>query len=242
MMARQRDTASNNNAPPPAPRADSPVFSPVTGSIRLVWKCIAWLLLSVVIGTLLDWGGMLAGWWGRDHSLTVLSQDIAWLGNNFTTSILGRSPAEVALDISRVVHDYLSFQVRPSPRDSAFITLAKQAALAVQPYWQGVIYSAMNTVVRLFIIMLSAVFFIVVFIVALIDGLVERELRKEGGGIEHAAVFHHAKIWVSRPLAWSPIVYLSLPVSINPAWVVLPSALVFGTATYIAFFTFRKYV
>ena len=232
-MARQRDPAPNS-APPAAPQADSPVFSPISGTLRLIWRCVAWLFLSVVIGTVLDWLGMLAGWWGPDHSLTVLSQDIAWLGEHFTTSILGRSPAEVALAISRAVHDYLSFQVHPSPRDSAFIALAKQTALTVQPYWQGVIFSAMNTVVRLFII--------VVFVVALIDGLVERELRKEGGGIEHAAVFHHAKIWVSRPLAWSPIIYLSVPVSINPAWVVLPSALVFGMATYIAFFTFRKYV
>lgn len=240
-MARQRDTTANS-APPAAPQTDSPVFSPISGTLRLIWRCVAWLFLSVVIGTVLDWLGMLAGWWGPDHSLTVLSQDIAWLGEHFTTSILGRSPAEVALAISRAVHDYLSFQVQPSPRDSAFIALAKQTALTVQPYWQGVIFSAMNTVVRLFIILLSAVFFIVVFVVALIDGLVERELRKEGGGIEHAAVFHHAKIWVSRPLAWSPIVYLSVPVSINPAWVVLPSALVFGMATYIAFFTFRKYV
>ena len=236
-MARQRDTTANS-APPAAPQADSPVFSPISGTLRLIWRCVAWLFLSVVIGTVLDWLGMLAGWWDPDHSLTVLSQDIAWLGEHFTTSILGRSPAEVALAISRAVHDHLSFQVHPSPRDSAFIALAKQTALTVQPYWQGVIFSAMNTVVRLFIIMLSAVF----FVVALIDGLVERERRKEGGGIEHAAVFHHAKIWVSRPLAWSPIIYLSVPVSINPAWVVLPSALVFGMATYIAFFTFRKYV
>lgn len=241
-MARQRDTTARNSAPPAAPQTDSPVFSPISGTLRFVWKCVAWLFLSVVIGTVLDWLGMLAGWWGPDHSLTVLSQDIAWLGNNFTTSILGRSPAEVALAISRAVHDHLSFQVHPSPRDSAFIALAKQTALTVQPYWQGVIYSAMSTAVRLFIIALSAVFFIVVFVVTMIDGLVERELRKEGGGIEHAAVFHHAKTWVSRPLAWSPIIYLSLPVSINPAWVVLPSALVFGMATYIAFFTFRKYV
>ena len=240
-MARQRDPAANST-PPAAPQADSPVFSPISGSIRLVWKCLTWLLLSIFLGTVFDWGGMLAGWWGKDHSLTVLSQDIAWLGENFTTSILGRSPAEVALAISRTVHDHLSFQVRPSPRDNAFFAFAKQMVLAVQPYWQGVIYSAMSTAVRLFIIALSAVFFVVVFVVTMIDGLVERELRKEGGGIEHAAVFHHAKIWVSRPLAWSPIVYLSLPVSINPAWVVLPSALVFGTATYIAFFTFRKYV
>ena len=234
-MARVRDSAPNNNAPPPEPQADSPVFSPISGSIRFVWRCLTWLLLSIFFGTVFDW-------LGSDHSLTVLSQDIAWLGENFTTSILGRSPAEVALDISRVVHDYLSFQVRPSPRDNAFFVFAKQVALTVQPYWQGVIYSAMNTVVRLFIITLSAVFFIVVFVVTMIDGLVERELRKEGGGIEHAAVFHHAKTWVSRPLAWSPIIYLSLPVSINPAWVVLPSALVFGMATYIAFFTFRTYV
>lgn len=241
-MARQRDNATDNHAPSTAPQADSPVFSPISGSIRLVWRCLTWLLLSIFLGTVFDWLGMLAGWWGAEHSLTVLSQDIAWLGENFTTSILGRSPAEVALAISRTVHDHLSFQVHPSPRDNAFFAFAKQMVLAVQPYWQGVIYSAMSTAVRLFIIALSAVFFVVVFVVTMIDGLVERELRKEGGGIEHAAVFHHAKTWVSRPLAWSPIVYLSLPVSINPAWVVLPSALVFGTATYIAFFTFRKYV
>ena len=89
-MARQRDTTANN-APPAAPQTDSPVFSPISGTLRLVWKCVVWLFLSVVIGTVLDWLGMLAGWWGPDHSLTVLSQDIAWLGEHFTTSILGRS-------------------------------------------------------------------------------------------------------------------------------------------------------
>ena len=129
-MARQRDPAPNS-APPAAPQADSPVFSPISGTLRLIWRCVVWLFLSVVIGTVLDWLGMLAGWWGPDHSLTVLSQDIAWLGEHFTTSILGRSPAEVALAISRAVHDYLSFQVHPSPRDSAFIALAKQTALTV---------------------------------------------------------------------------------------------------------------
>ena len=95
-MARQRDNAADSNAQQ-SPQADSPVFSPISGSIRFVWRCLTWLLLSIFFGTFFDWLGMLAGWWGSDHSLTVLSQDIAWLGENFTTSILDRSPADVAL-------------------------------------------------------------------------------------------------------------------------------------------------
>ena len=39
-MARVRDSAPNNNAPPPEPQADSPVFSPISGSIRFVWRCL----------------------------------------------------------------------------------------------------------------------------------------------------------------------------------------------------------
>ena len=79
-MANARNSASNNSAPPPEPQADSPVFSPISGSIRFVWRCLTWLLLSIFFGTVFDWLGMLAGWWSSDHSLTVLSQDIAWLG------------------------------------------------------------------------------------------------------------------------------------------------------------------
>lgn len=225
------------------PQRESLVFSPVTGLIRLVFSCFGWFLFSVMAGAFVDWLGMLAGWWGRDHATAVLTQDILWLGENFTSSLFGVPPAELALGLSKTVHHYLSFgEIRLYANDTAFLRIVKSAALSVQPYWEAVILSAMSTVVRVFILCLSAVFYLIVFVVTMIDGLVERELRKEGGGIEHAAVFHHARIWVSRPLAYAPIVYLACPVSINPSWVVMPSALMLGMATYFTFFTFRKHV
>ncbi len=77
-------------------------------------------------------------------------------------------------------------------------------------------------------------------IVAITDGLVRRDLRRWGW--ESSFVYHHAKrLLVPLPVAaW--IVYLSLPVSVHPNFVVLPFALFFALTLGITAATFKKYL
>ncbi len=216
--------------------------SPITVPIRLVFKVSLYLLISVIFSTVIDFVGMYLDWWGKDHQLNVLADDIVYLGNNFTVSIFGQSPAELAIAISQVIKDYMTISKDIGNQNLFFFRLLADVLRFIEPVYQSLILSAMVIGVRCFIICMSVSFFFVIAIVAAVDGLVERELRKEGGGIEQSKLYHHAKAWVGRVLVVTPILYLSYPETINPAIVILPSALLFGLATYVTFSTYKKHL
>lgn len=218
------------------------LLAPLTRPLGILINSVSFLLVSIVIGTLIDWTGLLLGWWNRDHQLNVLTGDITYLGRHFTTSVFGLPPAQIALMISRKVQDWLTVSVHLGGQQYAFMRFLSALFAAIEPFWHSVVYSAMTVSVRVFIILLSIACYLIVFAVTMVDGLVQRELRKVGGGIEHAQVFHHAKTWLGRVLVISPMLYLSFPNSVNPLWIVLPSATVFGISTFITFSTFKKYL
>ncbi len=216
--------------------------SPITGPLKLLWHLFLYLFFSIILSTVIDYAGMWFEWWGKDHQLKVLSSDIVYLGNNFTISIFGRSPAELAITISQFIKDYLTFHQYFDYSDFYFFRLVAAGLRVIAPIWQSLVLSTMVIGVRCFIICMSISFFIIVAIVAAVDGLVERELRKEGGGIEQSKLYHHAKAWVGRVIVVTPILYLSWPDRINPGIVILPSALIFGLATYVTFSTYKKHL
>ena len=218
------------------------LLSPLTRPLGLAVSIAGFLLVSTLIATLIDWVGMLMGWWDRRHQLHVLTSDIQYLGSNFTTSVFGLAPAEIAMTISRKVHDWLTISLHLGGQQYAFMRILSRVFAAIEPFWQSLVYSAMTVSVRVFIVLLSIACYVIVFAVTMVDGLVQRELRKVGGGIEHAQVFHHAKTWLGRVLVISPMLYLSWPNSLNPLWIVLPSAVFFGISTFITFSTFKKYL
>lgn len=218
------------------------LLTPITLPLSIMLSVSSYLLLSIILGTVIDWLGVVLGWWDNNHQLAVLKSDILYLGENFTTSIAGVSPADLAVSISQQVQQTLTFSHKVGGQQYKFMRLVAKTLIIIEPYYQSMVYSAMTVAVRILIITLSTVFFIIVFFVAMIDGLVQRELRKDGGGIERAQVYHHAKTWVGRVLVISPVIYLAYPHSINPNWIVLPAALAFYLAVFITFATFKKYL
>lgn len=217
-------------------------LSPITVPLTIAKKTIGYLFLSIIIGTAVDYLGYFLDWWEYDHQLQVLASDIGYLGDNFTISIFGQPPAELALAISQRIKQWMTFSIYIGHQEFFFMQMVKGFFQLVEPFWQNLVYSAMTVGVRVFIIIMSISFFVVVAIVAAIDGLTERELRKEGGGIEHSKLYHHAKAWTGRVLVVSPIIYLSWPETINPGVVILPAAAFFGMAVYVTFFTFKKHL
>jgi integrating conjugative element membrane protein (TIGR03747 family) len=83
--------------------------------------------------------------------------------------------------------------------------------------------------------------FLLIGVAALIDGLVQRELRIYGGGIERASIYHHAKPWIRPAIVSTWFLYLSIPFSIHPNLIFVPAMLLFGGAVFLTSALYKKH-
>jgi integrating conjugative element membrane protein (TIGR03747 family) len=243
-------------ARPPAPR-DTGASRPgvIARTLRRIGSAIHWLLLSLLISIVIECVGM-AYWWpeaGLEHSRRMLDTEIGWLDRDFRQSLLSSEPARAARKAADRLHDLLFERtglrrleewLRRSAIDTGnstkhrfrrwyrptadFITAARQV---VQLF-----------VVRLTVLALATPVFLLFSLVGLVDGLVQRDLRRWGGGRESSYLYHYAKgsVWVFLIAAW--VIYLAMPISINPAFVVVPFAILFAFSISITASTFKKYL
>lgn len=79
-------------------------------------------------------------------------------------------------------------------------------------------------------------------IIGISRGLVNRELRKWGGGRESSGKFHLWMNMVPFGFVGSWILYLSWPGSLNPNYVVMPFALFFGWMLMLTAYRMKKYL
>ena len=96
--------------------------------------------------------------------------------------------------------------------------------------------------VRLAILTLAMPIFLLFSLVALVDGLVQRDLRRWGGGRESSFVYHYAKKAALPLVVLSWVIYLALPFSVHPTFVVLPFATLFALTVAVTASTFKKYL
>ena len=96
--------------------------------------------------------------------------------------------------------------------------------------------------VRLAVLLLAFPAFILLALVGLVDGLVQRDIRRWCGGRESSFVYHWAKknLYPFLILPW--IIYLAMPESIHPNLIVLPFAVCFSISVTIMAATFKKYI
>jgi len=227
----------------------------IAKSFTAAAKLIQWLLLSLVFSILVEWAGMVL-WWpdeGLAHSRTMLTTEISYLDTDFRRSIVSSDPARFAKRISDNTYHYL-FEVT---RFVDFVHWVSPVPMkneqGVRPMLHKLFHSVAEFViammqvtqvfsVRLAILALAMPIFLLFSLVALVDGLVQRDLRRWGGGRESSFVYHYAKK-AGIPLvvlAW--VVYLSLPFSLHPTFVILPFATLFALAVAVTASTFKKYL
>ena len=84
--------------------------------------------------------------------------------------------------------------------------------------------------------------FVMFSLVAFVDGLVKRDLRRWGGGRESSFVYHWAKRSALPLLVLTWVIYLALPFSLHPSIVVLPFATLFAQSVAVTASTFKKYL
>jgi len=189
-------------------------------------KVIQWLLLSLLFSILIEWVGMVM-WWpdeGIDHSRAMLSTEISYLDNDFRHSIVTSDPAQFAKQFADNAYHYL-FEVtrfvnfiqwvspQPTTNEQGIRPKLHKIYHPIAEFVIAMMQVTQVFSVRLAILTLAMPIFLLFSLVALVDGLVQRDLRRWGGGRESSFVYHYAKKAALPLVVLTWVTYLALPFS-----------------------------
>lgn len=227
--------------------------------ITLPWRLFGMLCASLLLSIIVECVGMHLYWsdQGWRHAQGMLEYELSQLSGQFTRSVLVQEPGRTAQRLVEEVHSWifvntgLQHWMRNS---SAQATTASRASTRDARYYRGQVYvwtenyliaaafTTLTFLVRLLVLALSLPLFLLAGFVGLVDGLVRRDIRKFGAGRESGFVYHRAKAAL-MPLAVLPgLIYLALPVSLHPLWILLPGALMLGLVVNVGVGSFKKYL
>ncbi|HFD7156756.1 TPA: TIGR03747 family integrating conjugative element membrane protein [Enterobacter cloacae] len=95
---------------------------------------------------------------------------------------------------------------------------------------------------RLAILLQALPLFALTITIGLIDGLVRRDLRRFGAGYESGFVYHHARRMISSCLIATGLMWLAVPVFLEPEQMLVPGAMAIGFVLFLVASTFKKYL
>ncbi len=219
-------------------------------SLSAVAKIIQWLLFSLLFSSIVEWAGMTL-WWpdeGIDHSRTMLAKEISYLDNDFRRSVITSDPARFAKRFADNTYHYLFEVTRlvdfiqwlsplPLKHEQGIRPTLHKIYQPVAEYIIAMMQVTQVFSVRLAILTLAMPIFMLFSLVALVDGLVQRDLRRWGGGRESSSKKAALPLVV---MTW--VTYLALPFSLHPTFIVLPFAVLFAFAVAVTASTFKKYL
>lgn len=214
------------------------LFDFTLGNIfRLIW----WSLAAVMISIVIEWVGMI-WFWEPEHSQHVLELEMSYLSAYNKNMITGWYPSDLGVNFKAAADTAVSWlHLRELSEYLADGVVGGGTQIAIHG-----INATVNTLfifaVRSAICVSAVSGFVLVGLVAFIDGLVERDIRKACGGIESALLYHRAKRFLGPMLFLSFGGYLTAPVSIHPTLVFLPVMGLFAVALFIAAKTFKKFL
>nr|WP_329603029.1 TIGR03747 family integrating conjugative element membrane protein [Pseudomonas putida] len=223
------------------------------GMLELCLRLLGLLFASLIFSIVLEFVGMLWFWpeQGWHHSQAMWFSELGWLSDHFKNSLLVQEPAQATARMLERLNDWVVVRSGWAQADNQLKLLSRKASIqgqfaqvyvVMQDYLLAALFTIFTCVVRLGVLTLATPLFLLAVITGAVDGLMRRDLRKFGAGRESSFVYHRAKRMLV-PLMVSPwVIYLSLPLSVNPIWVLLPCAAVLGWMVAITAATFKKYL
>ncbi len=225
---------------------------PVKWSFAFVFMVIGSLFLSIII----EWICMSLIWKdeGANHSYHMLEKEIGYLNKDFKKTVFKISPFEFARLTTSNTNHYLfertGFKnlISELKAQNLLVNRPRLSVLVLDAYafLAEYIQAAMNIAeliaVRVSIALLSLPAFILIAVVAIVDGMVERDLRRFGGGIERALIYHYVKPHAKPIIVISWLAYLSMPISLHPNFIFVPAAVLFGLVVFTTVSSFKKFL
>ncbi|HFO6221698.1 TPA: TIGR03747 family integrating conjugative element membrane protein, partial [Escherichia coli] len=144
---------------------------------------------------------------GAAHSEAVMKTELGWLSSEFTRSLLLSTPSVTVTEWIATAYQWLFVE-------TGFLSwLKQQNAGAVvgnsvsqysedvgrwlshylYEYLMATVYVTVVTLIRVTILVLSVPLFVMVILIAVVEGLGRRDLRRYGAAYESSFVYHHAK-------------------------------------------------
>lgn len=189
---------------------------------------------------------------GWQHASNMLSFELAQLSEHFTRSAVVQEPGQTAPQLVQQAYEWIFVKSHladwiheKSAKAAAAANGAKdfryfvsQAYIWLEKYLIAAAFIILVVMARVLILVLA----LLSAFVDLVDGLVRRDIRRVGAGRESGFVYHRAKasVLLLAVLPW--VVYLALPISVNPLPILLPGAIMLGLAVNIMAGSFKKYL
>lgn len=226
-----------------------PVQPPQQGLISkgLSWagRVITALMVSWFFSLMMEWAGIAFIWpeQGAEHSRLMMSTELAWFASNVQQSLLSSDPVRQLNTLLQQIWQWLFADTRAMPWLEKLSRRPDGDMLrGLIVYAEAAVYITLTFVLRVFILLLTAPLFVLAALTGVIDGLVRRDIRRFGCGYESGFIYHHAKRIVLPIFFLTWVIYLSLPFSVAPWVILLPSAFLFGLSVSIATGSFKKYL
>ena len=200
--------------------------------ISTPFTVLFWLIGAIVLSILIEWIGLLF-WWNRDHAQQMLLQEAAYLNQVSANSVAGFS----ARDLSNIGVETLNALGLKNTYANAW-----HADSIISVLLASAINITYLLTLRLAIILMSIGAFLIVGTVFFIDGLVERDIRKFCGGHESSTLYDLARPWLLPAFIASSIIYLTLPISVNPAFIYAPALACLAVTVFVTASRFKKFL
>lgn len=226
----------------------------ITLPLRLFGVLCGSLLLSILIECIgMHWFWPQESW---HHAQGMLVYELDQLSSHFKQSLVVEEPTRTAHHWVSLAYDQLFVKTGAletahgaatgahvdSGENKNFRFYLSLAYQHMESYALAAGFTLLTFLVRIMVLCLTLPLFILATLVGLVDGLVRRDVRRFGSGRESSFVFHRAKACIT-PLAVLPwVVYLALPVSVHPLWILLPGAILLSIAVNITAASFKKYL
>ena len=189
---------------------------------------------------------------GYEHAEQMMLKEISYLGSSLDGDNFNGGYVEVASDkVNRVVTflfidsgliDTIASTKTINPDDGTIIRFFKGLAAQYYNFFMAAIYILCMFFIRLSILILSLPVFLLFGLVGVADGLMQRDLRRWCGGNESGYIYHWAKRFAFPIFVMAWIIYLAIPNSIHPNYIITPFAVLFGLILMVMSSTFKKYL
>lgn len=229
----------------------------LTGLITLPLRFIGVLFGSLLLCLLIELIGLPLFWpdQGWRHAQAMMTFELQQLSTYFTRSVMVQEPGRSAYRLVAWLHQTLLLdsglldwlkrmneQAQAASNRTGFNATLAHAVVYIERYALAAFYATATFLLRLLVLAMTLPLFALSALTGLVDGLVRRDLRRFCARRESGFVYHRARATI-MPLAVLPwVVYLALPVSLHPLWILLPAAGLLGTAVNVVAGSFKKHL
>ncbi len=231
----------------------------ISSTLIRIMQIIIFFILTLFFSIIIEWVGMATDYWeepGIQHSEKMLVQELSYLNEDFKRSAIVDKPVQFARSFA---DNFYEITVVSTGLQSVVIWLATPTAASperlaglrnkLHDYYkiaENYIFASIVVIqifaVRLAVLILAFPAFVLLAMLGLVDGLVQRDIRRWSGGRESSFVYHWAKKFLYPSLILPWIIYLAMPVSVHPNLIVLPFAVLFAVSVTVMASTFKKYL